>query len=325
MADRRGKKNGMNKGVSRFFAAAAIMALTLPMAACGTSDSNGSGDVSAGSDSSEFKDPTSYDVSGIKKDEAVAALLPQSVTEDGKLTVGMDTSSAPAEYLASDGKTPIGYDVDLTNAIAAVLGLQPQIVPSMFDSIIAGVGAKYDVGISAFTVTADREQSVDFVTYFQSGMAFLVRTGNPTNVNPDDLCGRKVAVGTGGAQEAEVTKISEQCVADGKKPVDMGSYKRATDVTTAVITGKDEALYTDSSMAGYVVQQTGGQLERVGKDYSIAPEGIAVRKGDSATCEALQKAVQKLIDDGTYKKILDNWGVYESGAIKQSQINPTVA
>ncbi|MDB0628989.1 ABC transporter substrate-binding protein, partial [Bifidobacterium adolescentis] len=77
--------------------------------ACGTSDDS---DASASKSSSKSSELTGYDVSGVKKDDAIAKMLPDYVTKDGKLTIGMDTSYAPAEFLAADGKTPVGFDVD---------------------------------------------------------------------------------------------------------------------------------------------------------------------------------------------------------------------
>ena len=89
-------------------------------AACGTSDDS---DASASKSSSKSSELTGYDVSGVKKDDAIAKMLPDYVTKDGKLTIGMDTSYAPAEFLAADGKTPVGFDVDIAKALAGVFGL----------------------------------------------------------------------------------------------------------------------------------------------------------------------------------------------------------
>lgn len=87
-----------------------------------------------------------------------------------------------------------------------------------------------------------------------------------------------------------------------------------------VVTGKADVFYADSPVAGYAIAQTDGQLEMLGKVEGVAPEGIVIKKGDSQMDEAVQKAVQKLIDDGTYLKILKYWGV-EDGAIETSEIN----
>ena len=240
--------------------------------------------------------------------------------KDGKLTVGMDTSYAPAEFLAADGKTPVGFDVDIAKALAGVFGLEADPETANFDSIIPAVGAKYDIGISSFTVTKERLEAVDFVSHFNAGSAWAVKKGNPNKVDTSDLCGKKVAVQTATMQETEANKIAKQCEADGKDKLEVISSKLQTDVTTNVVTGKADVFYADSPVAGYAIAQTDGQLEMLGKVEGVAPEGIVIKKGDSQMDEAVQKAVQKLIDDGTYLKILKYWGV-EDGAIETSEIN----
>ena len=180
---------------------------------------------------------------------------------DGTLTVGTDTSYAPAEFLAEDGKTPVGFDVDLSKALAAVFGLKENTVSSTFDSIIPSVGSKYDIGISSFTVTKERMEAVDFVTYFKAGSTFVVQTGT--------------------TQEEEVNKANEQCKADGKDAIDIQSSKLQTDVTTAVASGKADIFYADTPVAGYAIKQTGDTLEALGEDVGVTPEAVAVKKGDS--------------------------------------------
>ena len=98
------------------FALSAAMIVSL--GACGTSEKS---DSTASGDSKSSSNVTGYDVSGVTKDADIAAMLPESVTKDGKLTVGMDTSYAPAEFLAEDGKTPVGFEVDIAKAVQAAL------------------------------------------------------------------------------------------------------------------------------------------------------------------------------------------------------------
>ena len=98
------------------FALSAAMIVSL--GACGTSEKS---DSAASSDSESSSNTTGYDVSGVTKDDDIAAMLPESVTKDGKLTVGMDTSYAPAEFLAENGKTPVGFEVDIAKAVQAAL------------------------------------------------------------------------------------------------------------------------------------------------------------------------------------------------------------
>ena len=291
-------------------------AMLVTGAACGTSD----GDDDSSQSGAKSSEMTGYDVSGVKKDDAIAKLVPDYVSKDGKLTIGMDTSYAPAEFLASDGKTPVGFDVDIAKALANMFGLEAEPETANFDSIIPSVGSKYDIGISSFTVTKERLEAVDFVSHFDAGSAWAVKKGNPKKVDTSDLCGKKVAVQTATMQETAANKMAKQCKADGKPTLDVISSKLQTDVTTNVATGKADVFYADSPVAGYAISQTDGELEMLGKAEGIAPEGIVVKKGDKQMDEALQKALQKLIDDGTYMKILKYWGV-EDGAIDKPEIN----
>ena len=205
--------------------------------------------------------------------------------------------------------------MDLARAMGNIFGLETEIVSSNFDTIIPAIGSKYDLGIAAFTITKERMESVDFVSYFTAGMGYAVATGNPKNVDENDLCGLNVAVETGTVEEEAINKTAKQCKADGKKDITIQSSKQQTDATTAVVTGKADVFYA--------IAQTDGQLEQLGKGFDEVPNAIAIKKGDSQTTEAVQKAMQKLMDDGTYTKILQHWGV-ESGALDKAEINPAV-
>ena len=300
-----------------FAALALSAAMMFSVAACGTTDS---GD--AKSDSKAKNTTVGYDVSTIKKDDELAKLAASAKTvKDGELSVGMELSYAPAEFYAEDGKTPVGYDVDMSKAIAQTLGLKPKIVSSMFDTIVPSVGTKYDLGITAMTITKERMDSVDFVSYYRAGSTWTVQKGNPKKIDSSDLCGNKIAVQTGTVQEDEANKIAKQCKADGKKNAEVVSYKRQAEAATAVATGKADTFYADSPVAGYAIAQTDG-LEALGKDVGVVKEGIAIQKGNTKMDAAVQKAVQKLMDDGTYMKILKHWGV-ESGALDKAEVNPT--
>ncbi|WP_137654499.1 ABC transporter substrate-binding protein [Bifidobacterium moukalabense] len=304
------------KNMKACAAIALSAAMVMSMAACGTSDT---ADSSASGSSSST---AGFDVSGVKKDADIAKMLPDSVTKDGKLSVGMDTSYAPAEFLAEDGKTPVGFDVDIAKALANVFGLEADPETSNFDSIIPSVGSKYDIGISSFTITPERMEAVDFVSMFKAGSTWVVKKGNPNKVDTSSLCGLKIAVQTGTTQEDEVNEAQEQCKADGKQDIQILSNKLQTDVTTNVATGKADVFYADSPVAGYAISQTDGTLEALGEDVGVTKEAVAIKKGDSDTAKAVQAALQKLMDDGTYAKILKHWGV-ESGAIDKAEINPT--
>src|SRR6266700_6344302 len=106
-------------------------------------------------------------------DQALAANVPAAIKSDGKLLIGTDSTYAPSEFLDTDGKTVIGFDVDLFNAVTAKLGLKTEWQSAKFDAIIPGVtSGKYQIGVSSFTVNSDREKQVTMVSYFSAGVVW---------------------------------------------------------------------------------------------------------------------------------------------------------
>jgi polar amino acid transport system substrate-binding protein len=256
-------------------------------------------------------------------DEALAAKVPDTIKSDGKVLIGTDASYAPNEFLDADGKTVVGWDVDLFNAVAAKLGLQTEWQSATFDAIIPGVqSGKYEMGISSFTINDERKQQVNMVSYFSAGTQWGTKTGNPTGVQPDDACGKKVAVQTNTVQDTEdLPKRDEACTAAGKPAITVDRYQRQDQATAAVVSGKDDAMLADSPVLAYAVKQTNGQLELLGDIYDAAPYGYVIEKDQTEFAQAVADAVQALITDGTYKTILDKWGV-GAGAIDNPAVNP---
>jgi polar amino acid transport system substrate-binding protein len=256
-------------------------------------------------------------------DEALAAKVPDAIKSDGKVLIGTDASYAPNEFLDADGKTVVGWDVDLFNAVAAKLGLQTEWQSATFDAIIPGVqSGKYEMGISSFTINDERKQQVNMPSYFSAGTQWGTKTGNPTGVQPDDACGKKVAVQTNTVQDTEdLPKRDQACKSAGKPAITVDRYQRQDQATAAVVSGKDDAMLADSPVLAYAVKQTNGQLELLGDIYDAAPYGYVIEKDQTEFAQAVADAVQALITDGTYKTILDKWGV-GAGAIDNPAVNP---
>jgi polar amino acid transport system substrate-binding protein len=288
----------------------ALAALTL--AACGSDDD-------AGTQTDAGEEGTS------QVDQALADLVPDEISEDGTITIGTDPTYAPNEFLDTDGSTVIGFDVDLFNAVAAKLGLDTEWVASDFSDIIPGVGsAKYEIGVSSFTINAERLETVDMVSYFSAGTQWAVKSGNPSGVDPDAACGKKVAVQTGTVQETDDLPVRNQaCTGAGQPEITIEPYQAQDQATAAVVSGKDDAVLADSPVMAYAVQQTNGQLELLGEIYDAAPYGYVIEKDQGDFGQAIADALAALIEDGTYAEILDEYGVGD-GAIDDPQVNPSV-
>jgi polar amino acid transport system substrate-binding protein len=288
---------------------AVAAALATSVAACGSETNGDSGTGAAPAASA------SGGSGGV--DAALAAKVPADIKSSGTLTIGTDSTYAPSEFLDSDGKTVIGFDVDLFNAVAAKLGLKTSWQSADFTSIIPGVNSgKYQVGVSSFTINPDREKQVTMISYFSAGTQWAAKAG--ATITPDTACGKKIAVQTGTVQVDDITKRNKACTS-GKITIDQ--YQKQSDATNAVVTGKDDAMLADSPVAAYAVKQTSGQLALVGDIYDSAPYGYAVGKTQTDFADAISGAVQALIADGTYKQILDKWGV-TAGAITAPAVNP---
>jgi len=256
-------------------------------------------------------------------DQALAAKVPAAIKSDGKILIGTDSSYAPNEFLDTDGKTVVGFDVDLFNAVAAKLGLTTEWESAAFDAIIPGIlSGKYEAGVSSFTINDERKQQVNMVGYFSAGTQWGTKTGNPAGVQPDDACGKKVAVQTGTVQEMDdLPKRDQACKSAGKSAIIIDSYQDQGQATAAVVSGKDDAFLADSPVIAYAVKQTNGQLELLGDIYDAAPYGYVIKKDQTEFAQAVADAVKALITDGTYKTILDKWGV-QAGAIDNPAVNP---
>ena len=267
----------------------------------------------------------------LAKDETIAAALPDKYKQSGTIVVATDATYAPNEFLAEGSNDPIGMDIDLANALGQVLGLKVTVEPASFDGIIPGINAgRYDMSLSSFTDTKEREASVNFVTYFEAGTSTMVLAGNPQNINAaTDLCGRPVGAENSTIQlaqlkDATVTGSVVKACADAGKPAPIAQgYPKQTDVNSALVAGRIDAYLADSPVVAYAVKQTGDKFEKVGQDQDAAPYGIALPKDPAALTTTMQQAMQKLIDSGAYKQILDNWGV-SSGAITTSAVNGAI-
>jgi polar amino acid transport system substrate-binding protein len=293
--------------------AVALAGLT---AACGAGGDGSGGEVAPGSSAAAAPLPVAT------KDARLAALVPAAVAADGKVTVGQDQTYPPNEFVDETGKV-VGFDVDLGNAIGQKLGLTFESQNADFSGILAGLAAdKYELAMSSFSINAERLQTVDMVSYYKAGTSLGVLKGNPANLTIDTLCGKNLAVQKGTVQVDDATQRSEKCTQEGKPAINIQQFQAQTDVNLQLTTRRSDAMLADSPVVDYAVTQTGGQVEVVGQPYDTAPYGVAIKKGNGTFAQAVQGAVQALIDDGTYGKILAKWHLSTAGAVAKSDIDP---
>jgi polar amino acid transport system substrate-binding protein len=285
----------------------------------------GAGLAGCGGGGKKSSSTTTPGGAGVQKDATVAAEVPAAVRQKGTFTVAADASYPPNEFIAPDGHTVIGMDVDLANALGAVMGLKLSVQNATFDSIIPGLAAKkYDVGMSSFTDTKEREKVVDFVTYYKVLTGFFERAQGGPKVNGlADLCGLTVAAEKGTTQADDANAQSKKCTAAGKKGVTVLIFPDQNGANLALSSGRAQVGMADFPVVAYQVKKTNGQFKEVGTPYGPFPYGIAVPKGTGMT-KPLLSALKVLIRDGQYMAILTKWEI-QVGAITNPKINGAVS
>jgi polar amino acid transport system substrate-binding protein len=253
---------------------------------------------------------------------ALAKLLPPRVAASKTLTVAVALGSPPDDFRNDKGEIA-GWEPDILHAAAQTLGLTLDIRPTTFDSLIPGLQAKrFDAAVGQMGITEIREKVVDMLGTLKGNELFAALADTDITVNSlDDLCGVTVAT-TRGSREVEFAKSHDaQCKALGNPPIDILAFNDGASAADSMISKRSQLFWVGSTAISYFVNQSHGKTKVVGHYTDLSYIGIAMSK-DSDMAPALQAAVQHLIDDGTYQKIVQKWGL-EAGAIKQAPLNPT--
>ncbi|MCA1655396.1 MAG: ABC transporter substrate-binding protein, partial [Pseudonocardiaceae bacterium] len=246
-------------------------------------------------------------------------MVPEPVAGDGTLVVATSSNLPPMTYVAEDGDTLVGFDIDMAKAVSAVLGLEADVRTAGFDALIPGLQAdRYEIAMSSMGVTEERQRVVDFVSYYNGGQGFLASAASDFKVAElADLCGLRVAVQSGSTQQSTLEKESGLCAAAGQDAWELQVFPNNNAAVLAIQGDRVDVLYASISIVGYTAEQS--PEFRVAGRYSRAVVGAALPK-DSGLTEPVRAAVQTLIDDGTYTELLAKWGLQDNG-VKTAEIN----
>ncbi|MFC9326549.1 ABC transporter substrate-binding protein [Kitasatospora sp. NPDC057015] len=263
-------------------------------------------------------------VSALTKVDSIAALVPEEVRKAGAVKVGGSVGSPPTAYYQDQAnKKLVGIDIDFTDAVGRILGLTVQREEAKFETILPALDSgKYDFGVGNFGVTTARLKTIDFVTYIDDGQGFAVKKDN-TTVQPvtdlGQLCGLVIGVGAGTTFESTLNSKKNICADTGRKPFEVKAFSDNGAVLTGLQQGRIDIVMSTINGLRYQAAQPGAGTKFLGEFHRL-DVGFAFKKG-SALTPAFQGAVNQLIKDGTYDRILKKWGVTDS-AIKESLISP---
>ena len=246
--------------------------------------------------------------------------LPEEYQQSKVIEVGSDIAYAPMEYYDTDGETVLGFDKELTDLLAEQLGVTFEWNNATFDGLITQLrSGKIDAAISGMSDTRERQQQVDFVDYYVAGAMILVQKGNPEGLaSLEDLCGRTIAVQRGTTQEEYAEEQSAQC----DDPIEILSFDRETEAMLQIKNGRAVAGLQDYPVATYNARTSGGgeDFEVVGEQIQAGPLGIAVSKDETGLRDALQLAMQAIIDDGSYAELIEKYDT-PLGAVESATVN----
>jgi polar amino acid transport system substrate-binding protein len=267
-------------------------------------------------------DVPSEKVRTLEKDEAAAAKLPGDIRQSGVVRVASGVSFPPMEFFATDNKTVLGFDADLGQALGDVLGVEFEFHNTNFDGIIAGLDAgRFDLGLTSMIDKKERQVKVDFVDYLNSGVAFMVKKGNPVGLDEKlDLCGRTVAVEKSATGDFVADEISAECVQEGKDAIKELPLPEQVGTLQALSSGRADAVLALDLTLAYNVSEQPEAFELAGDPFGLLPVGIPIPKGETELRDAVQAALLVVQEQGVYDELLAKWNLTDQ-ALEGAPLN----
>jgi polar amino acid transport system substrate-binding protein len=240
-----------------------------------------------------------------------AKVNPPAILQAGTLKICAPNDGTPPNVYHDETGALVGSEVDLGKALAAQMGLKADFVQSAFAAVIPTLQAKQcDVIMAQLYIKPEREAVVDFVPYVYSGTGISVSKDKPAAITgmDDSLCGKKVMVAVGTTAEALSQEQSDKCTAAGKPAIDISRNSHSDVSLQQVQNGQVDAYIDTAESLGYYATKTGARIQLAGQPFGTIKIGAATLKGNTALHDAITAALTELENNGTYAKILDQWG-----------------
>ncbi|NAZ35722.1 ABC transporter substrate-binding protein [Rubellimicrobium sp. CFH 75288] len=249
----------------------------------------------------------------------LAALLPLAATAgdrpgfvaDGTLSVCLDPTFPPMEFMAEGGTDPMGVDVDVARALAGHWAVEVAFQPMEFTGILPSLAAgRCDVAISGMLLTEERLQSFDGVGYLNTFIVVAGPSGAPPLESGDDLAGRTIAVQSGTTYLARMEALNADLAARGLAPMTIQQYPKQTDAILQLALGRVEGVVTQDTEIAWRERENPGQFSVIWTvpQETVEPYAIYFRKSEEDRA-AVTAAVDALVADGTMAAILAEWGL----------------
>lgn len=227
-----------------------------------------------------------------------------TVLKRGKLLVGLEAGYMPFEMRSKEGDI-IGFDVDMTTAMAKAMGVEVEYVNTNWDGIIpALMTKKFDIIASGMTITQGRNLKINFANpYITVGQTILLRKGLEGQITSyEQLNNPKYTVAS------KLGTTGEQAVKRMISRAKYLSYETEQEGSMEVISGRIDAFVYDLPFNAIMASSKGkGKIVHLDKPFTFEPLGWAIRKGDPDFLNWLNNFMYQVKNDGTYDEIYARW------------------
>ena len=234
--------------------------------------------------------------------ETAEAAADVTTIKDGVLMVGLEIGYPPMEYFDTDGSTPIGFDVEVANALADYLGLELELVDTSWDGIFAGVDTgKYDCIISCVSITDERQETFNLTKPYVSNHTVLIVPNDSEIDSMEALNGHSTAV------QAETTADYYMKDHGTEIGVELFQYDKVINCFDDLKAGRTDSVFTDSVVAAYYLGDEASNYKTVWENEELEPIGICLKKGNDGLTQTIDDALDALSADGTLGTIAEKY------------------
>ncbi len=219
------------------------------------------------------------------------------------ITVATDATWPPMEFVDPETGDLVGFDIDLINRIAEEAGFEVEIQNTAWDGIFAGLGAgQYDAVISSVTITAERQENMDFSEpYINAGQVLIVQQSTSGVTTLEDLRGEQVGAQIGTTGAIEVQNM------DG---VDLRTYDEIGLAIEDLANGRISGVVADTPIAAnYALQndEYSETLQIVGEPFTNEFYGIAVNEGNDELLAMINEGLAAAKEAGYIEELENKW------------------
>jgi polar amino acid transport system substrate-binding protein len=308
--------------------AALALVSALALGACTSSSEieSAAADEAASTDALVVDTSPDQDRVHTEPDQAAIDLLPDGAFPDGKLRVSVTQGAVPLAFYADDNSTVIGSETDIATLVADALDLDLELVVNDWSNWpLATQSGEVDATISNVTVTEERKQLFDFSSYRVDQLGWLVPADSDLQIDEaKDVAGLTVGVGSGTNQEQILLAWDAENTAAGLEPVTIDYYDSYNDAVLALQSGRLDTYVGPNAIAAYSAATSPQDVAVAGTVNGGWPDtaniAVATAKGNGLA-PAFTAALNAAIADGSYREVLDRWGL-GAEAVDESQTNP---